>query len=305
MPTKLQLKGETMEGLQARVLNEYPAGSHIVEAEKVHVGGIGGFMSRTHFEAVVEVPDLPGRDAVRAPDRAIAKPVRTKSTSHPVPPRTGVAALLAEANSAEDVLHGVIAIPAMPEVSTKTKSFDDLMDSLDSSTLPVPGQEGSLPAVPVPASLPGDAVLVIGIGADALITARSMAAATGSASIKTAGSFRVEGTEHLVGRQGLVTARASAVIAGEPVFIAFGLGSDGSLRANALTEMKSDQVWLVVDATRKPSDTDAWVRKVNWAATVTALAVIGSQDTLSPASVNDYDLPIGWLDGRKAPRSAL
>jgi hypothetical protein len=98
-----------------------------------------------------------------------------------------------------------------------------------------------------------------------------------------------------VGRQGLVAARAAGVIAGEPVFIAFGLGSDGALRANALT----------VDVTRKHSDTIDWVREVGWASNIDALAIIGSTDTLTPSSVNDLDVPIGWIDGRKAVRSAL
>lgn len=306
MPTRLQLKAETIEGLQARVLNDYAPGTAIIEVERVQVGGIFGFLARTHVEAVVEVPDadaVPGQPVFPslAPER-----VRKKSSTHPVPPRAGVAALLANADSAEAAMHNVApSAPAAPEVSTSTRSFDDLMDSLDKSTLAVPGQDGLASPVPAVRNTPGDAVLIVGVGADALVTARSMAAAAGSSSVVTAGSFRVEGTDHIVGRQSLVAAQAAAVIAREPVFIAFGLGSDGSLRANALTELKADQVWIVVDATRKPSDTQAWVRKVGWSAPISAMAVIGSQDTLTPSSVNDFDLPIGWIDGRKAHRSAL
>lgn len=99
--------------------------------------------------------------------------------------------------------------------------------------------------------------------------------------------------------------QASAVIAHEPVPVAFGLGSDGSLQAGALTEMKADQVWAVVDATRKHADTEAWVKKVGWSAPVQALAVINSQDTKTPETVNELGLPIRWIDGRKARRSAL
>lgn len=305
MPTRLQLRAETREGLDAKILN-FPAGTRKLEVEKVTEGGIAGFFARTFYEAMIEVPDeQPAGHGVVFPSLRAQEPGRRKSTSHPVPARSGVAALLATADHAEDALHGMSSAAPVPEVSTKTKSFDDLMDSLDSSTLAVPGQEGHLPPVPAPSAIPGDAVLVVGIGADALVTARAMAAAVGSTSVRTAGSFRVEGEEHLVARQGLVAARAAAVIAGEALFVAFGLASDGSLRSNALTEMKTDQVWLVVDATRKPSDTAAWVRKVSWSATVTALAVTGSQDTLTPATVNDYDLPIGWVDGRRAARSAL
>jgi hypothetical protein len=237
----------------------------------------------------------------------LADPVAaTKSTSHPVPPRAGVAALLADADTAEAAMHTTLRpAPPLPEVSTGSESFGTLVDQLSTATSahePGPESDGAIPA---PLAAPGDAVLVIGLGSDALVTARSMASATGSSSVKTAGSFRVEGTEHLVGRQGLMSARAAGVIAGEAVFIAFGLGADGSLRANALAEMQADQVWVVVDATRKPPDTVAWVRKAGWATSLNALAVIGSENTLTPATVNDLDLPIGWIDGRRATRSAL
>lgn len=306
MPTRLQLKGDTIEGLKARVLNDYPPGTTIVEAERVRIGGIGGFMARTHIEAVVEVPDpVPSAGGPVFPTLA-PEPARKKSASHPVPPRAGVAALLANADNAEAAMHGIAptASPS-PEVSTATRSFDDLMESLDQSTLAVPGQDGLATPVPAVRSAPGDVVLLVGVGSDALVTARSMAAATRSSSVLTAGLFRAEGVEHIVSRQGLVVAQAGAVIAGEPVFVAFGIGSDGSMRPHALTELKADQVWIVVDATRKHADTQAWVRKVGWSAPISAMAVIGSQDTQTPSSVNDFDLPIGWIDGRKAHRSAL
>lgn len=306
MPTRLQLRGSTLEGLRARVLNEYPAGSRILEAERVTEGGIAGFFTKTFYEAVVEVPDpVPAWRTTVFPNLADPVPV-TKSTSHPVPPRAGVAALLADADTAEAAMHKPLPpAPPLPEVSTGSKSFDTLMVQLNTATSahePGPEPAGVIPA---PLAAPGDAVLVIGLGPDALATARSMASATASSSVKTAGSFRVEGTEHLVGRQGLMSARAAGVIAGEPVFIAFGLGADGSLRANALTEMQADQVWVVVDATRKPPDTVAWVRRAGWATSLNALAVLGSENTLTPATVNDLGLPIGWIDGRKATRSAL
>lgn len=305
MPTRLQLRAATPEGLDAKILSRFPAGTRKVEVEKVTEGGIAGFFAKVHYEAVVEVPDAPapGTGPVFPPVPAPAGRKR-KSAAHPVPTPAGVAALLANADSADAAMHSVVPVAPAPEVSTKTKTFDDLMDSLEYTTATPEEAEGAGSA-PALMTAPGDAILVVGVGADALVTARSMAAAAGSATVKTAGSFRVEGVEHLVGRQGLVAARAAGVIAGEPVFIAFGLGSDGALRANALTELKADQVWIAVDATRKHSDTIAWVRKVGWAASIDALAVIGSTDTLTPSSVNELNVPIGWIDGRKSVRSAL
>lgn len=305
MPTRLQLKSESREGLDAKILSSYPGGTRVVEIEKVTQGGIGGLFARTFFEAVIEVPDPAPASRHQTAFPSLAADLSKASTAHPVPPRAGVAALLADADSAEAAMHGTPAAAPVPEMSTSTRSFDDLMDSLDRSTLAVPGQEGRLAPVPVPLNHPGDAVMIVGLGANALSTARSMAAAAGVSTLRTAGSHRAGDVEHLVGRQGLVAARAAAVLAGEPLFVAFGLGTDGSVRANTLTELKADQVWIVVDATAKPADTAAWVRKVGWSANITAMAVTGSQDTLTPATVNDLDVPIGWLDGRKAPRSAL
>jgi hypothetical protein len=33
--------------------------------------------------------------------------------------------------------------------------------------------------------------------------------------------------------------------------------------------------------------------------------VLNSHNTLTPQSVNELDLPVGWLDDRKAPRPVL
>jgi hypothetical protein len=147
--------------------------------------------------------------------------------------------------------------------------------------------------------------MIVGLGPDALTVARSMAASAKSAVVRTAGSFRAEGCGHLVSRDGLTSVRADAVIAGQTVFVAFGLGADGTVRAPALTEMNPDQIWLAVDATRKPSDTLAWTRRAGWAMKTEALAVLNGQNTQTPQSVNELELPIGWLDGRKATRTVL
>ena len=64
-------------------------------------------------------------------------------------------------------------------------------------------------------------------------------------------------------------------------------------------------MWLAVDATRKPSDTLTLTRKVGWATRSDALAVLNSQNTMTPQSVNELQLPIGWLDDRQAARLHL
>ncbi|MBT1002816.1 hypothetical protein KIH31_09380 [Paenarthrobacter sp. DKR-5] len=302
MPTRFQLRGETLEGLEWKVFNDYPSGSRIVAAEKVTEGGIAGFLARHFFEITVEIPDTPApRQATGTQESGAQQPDTRRgrrSAAHRIPDRAGVAALLREADDAEAAMHEV----SRPKVSTESGDFAAVLDSLTSTTRQDPAPAG---AVPVPLGAAGDAVMVVGIGADALATARSMADARGSAAVCTAGSYRVPGVEHLVSRTGLTAARAAGVLSGEPVFVAFGLAADGGLQASALTDLQADQVWLAVDATRKPTDTVIWVRKVGWAARADALAVLGSQNTLTPQSVNDLDLPIGWVDGRPATRPAL
>ena len=299
MPTRLQIKGSTLEGLEARVLNKFPAGAKIVAAEKVTEGGIAGFLARHYYEAVVEIPD---------PDIITVRPAAPKAaTPQPAPTGAGVAALLQDADDAEAAMRGGHAArEELPVVSTASGAFDALLDGLPGSPEPVdPEAAAEHHAVPGVLEGPGDAVMIVGLGPDALTIARFMAASKGGGLVRTAGSFRAEGYDHLVGRSGFTSVRAEAVIAGKPVFVAFGLGADGTLRAPAVAELKADQVWLAVDATRKPSDTLAWTRKVGWATRTDALAVLNSQNTLTPQSVNDLQLPIGWLDDREATRTLL
>jgi hypothetical protein len=299
VPTRLQIKGATLEGLEARVLNKFPAGARIVAAEKVTEGGIAGFLARHYFEAVVEVPD-PDTITVPAPAPAAG----SQPGSQPAPTPAGVAALLRDADDAEDAMRGGKAgRQELPTVSTTTGEFGALLDGLTGTTRPEP--DSGAPVVPRVLDGPGDAVMVVGLGPDALTVARSMAALTKNALVRTAGSFRAEGCGHLVSRNGLTSVRADAVIAGQTVFVAFGLGADGTVRAPALSEMNADQIWLAVDATRKPSDTLNWTRRVSWASRADALAVLNSENTLTPKSVNELDLPIGWVDDRQATRPVL
>jgi hypothetical protein len=293
VPTRLQIKGPTLEGLEIRVLNKFPAGTRIVTAEKVTEGGIAGFLARHYFEAIVEIPEI---ITVPAP----AGPV----SAHPVPPRTGVAALLQDADDAEDAMRGATSARAeVPTVSTKSGEFDALLDGLTGTTHQKPTSE--TPKVPVVLAGPGDAVMVIGLGPDALAVVQSMAASAPGPLVRTAGAYKTNGYGHLLSRSALTSARAEALIAGRTLLVAFGLSIDGTVHAPSLTEMNADQIWLAVDATRKHSDTLSWTRRAGWASTIHALAVLNSQNTLTPQSVNDLQLPIGWCDNHKANRIVL
>ncbi|GAA1156571.1 hypothetical protein [Nesterenkonia sandarakina] len=62
-PNRYVLKGRSLARLGAQALAEYGPQARIVSAERILQGGIGGFLAREHFEAVVEVPCDP-RDTV-------------------------------------------------------------------------------------------------------------------------------------------------------------------------------------------------------------------------------------------------
>ncbi|WP_091555642.1 hypothetical protein [Micromonospora pattaloongensis] len=74
------LEGPEIEPLLAQVREEYGAGARIVNAEKVRVGGVGGFFAREHFELSVEVPDGVATPAPATPaDAAGAGPIAPRS----------------------------------------------------------------------------------------------------------------------------------------------------------------------------------------------------------------------------------
>ena len=67
--------------------------------------------------------------------------------------------------------------------------------------------------------------------------------------------------------------------------------------------VQPDQVWVAVDASRKPDDTARWVHAVAARIPVDAVAVEGTEHTATPDTVEELNLPIGWVDGAAATRS--
>ena len=337
-PRRFQLEGPSLDALKAKVFAEHGPRARIIAAEKVTVGGIGGFLSRQHYEVTVELPPRGRRRAPVEPDL----PGRTSS-------KAGIAALLEEAERAESGLR-----PASPSVSTGSHAFAELMENLSASTgapPPAPAPAPAAPAVPVipaaaepaaavqvplnriqldavypgPANEPGrsamhpapapltgagDLVMVVGLGEDPLEVCRSMAdhAGSGPAAVRVAGVLETDGVGRAADRRAVATARAAGVMSGHSVFLAYGLGRSGTemgRHSTLISALAADQVWVVVDAGRKPEDTAAWVGAVRNAAVVDAAAVEGIDTTGTPQTVNLLGLPIGWLDGGPSPVPAL
>ncbi|MBG6190503.1 hypothetical protein IWX64_001443 [Arthrobacter sp. CAN_A212] len=113
-------------------------------------------------------------------------------------------------------------------------------------------------------------------------------------------------------RMAAAALRAAGVEGGFPVFVAVGLEAvgQGTVGKNAaslatVAALGADQVWIVVDAGRKPLDTAAWATEVTEDVSVTAMAVVGTSATSSPESVNTLGIPVGWVDGRRATSPVL
>lgn len=306
-PRRFQLEGPSLDALKAKVMAEHGPRARIIAAEKVTVGGIGGFLARQHYEVTVELPPRGRR----------AAPVEAD-----LPSRAGIGALLARAEEAEGGFGA--AEPVLPDVSTGTNAFAELMADLSQNTgaptrpadsapavVPAvfaqlsPGGAGApvpRPEVPAPLAGAGDLVIVVGLGQDALLVCESMAAAGGfsAQALRAAGAVDGSGVGRAGDRRAVATARAAGVLAGHPIFLAYGIGrgvSEIARHTTLIAALAPDQLWVAVDAGRKAEDTAAWVGEVRAAAVVDAVAVEGLEGTATPQTVNALGLPVGWLDG--------
>lgn len=281
---RLHLELSELGDLHSRVLVEFGPDAEVIAAEKVTVGGIAGFLSRQHYEVTVEVPS------------SILPPSQQDAHELDVPARVGLAALLAEADETEARISAPASRSLAPAVSTASAQFDDLMTSL-SVTSPRPA-----PRTPALRTNPGDLVLLVGVWRDPVRVARAIAGAA-EAAVCAAGTVIAPGAERIDNRRDALEARARGVRDGHGVVVALGLAPGrADQTAELVTAIAPDQVWVVVDASRKVEDTSAWVDRIGAVIPIDAMAVLGRDDTATPESVDALGLPVGWVDG--APVSA-
>ncbi len=338
-PKRFLLEGATLEGLKARILSEHGADARIVAAECVTVGGIRGFFARRHFEVTVEVPERRRRGAharFGLQDRRDPQGRRDSPDQPDLQARLGIAALLDDADEAE------ARRQTGPELTLSTDSADfaHLMDELTFQAEPDPApivltatrvraagtdagplvaQPAALLAppptpvtrVPRPLSGHGDLVVLVGLPDAALQVARSMAL-NGAGEVLVAGAARSDEAERADDRRTALSARARGVEQGLTAFVAYGLGGnvDDSVTlvaalADTLAPIGADQVWLVVEAGRKPSDTGRWAAALAAITQIDAVAVVGASTTGTPGTVDELGLPIGWVDGAPATATTL
>jgi hypothetical protein len=302
LPNLLQLSAPTIDDLRQKVRDEHGPLARIVSAEKVIPRGIGRVRKPAYFEAVVELPDAPPTPPDVQVDPAA---------------RHGIAALLADADDAEDAagtapapthfdqvmasLGGFAAPPAPTPPVSAAPAF--AMPPVFPAPLELEAARAPL-AVPVPPSVPGDLVVVVSLGPDALTIAQAMCKSFGPGELRGGGTIKARGRVPLADRRSALLARADGVENGRVVFCAFGVdATDDGL--GALAAIDADQVWIVVDAGRKTDDTQRWLQRIASVVEVAAVAVLGAASTATPHTVNALGLPIGWVDGAPAATARL
>lgn len=314
MQKRYKLSGASLEAIRAKALKQYGPGARIVSAEKVTNPGIVGLFAAARFEATVEVSD----DAQAPADRQA--PLSAPGPVHELH-GPAIAALLERADAVELEMHK----PAPAPVSTASPDFAGLLEQLGKelqpaepvasvpalATLP-PSAAEPVRKVPQPMTGDGNLIVLLGLGEDALGPALEMSIAAGGSDVRTAGRLTAFGHLHIQGRQGTTSARAQAVLTGQTVVVAFGLGRPGDVPSNGadISLLAADQLWVVVDARHKPEDTKAWVQALQRVLAgesvgVDALAVIGASETASPQTVDTLDLPVGWVEGKPATAPVL
>ncbi|MCU1525163.1 MAG: hypothetical protein JWO18_2057 [Microbacteriaceae bacterium] len=279
-PNRFQLEGQSLGELNARILAEHGPHAKVVAIKAVTSGGIQGFFAQRHYEVEVDVPDGTARDA----------------HNFDLPTRAGIAQLLEGADTEEARAH---LADVIPKLSTNSVDFDAIMADLTYNTAQiVPVLEGPTVFRQAPLSGAGDLVVVIGLGNDPLEVARDMSAAAGTRSLSVVGAVTDDSLFRVTDRRGALAARAAGVREEHSVFVALGIPHSGldDDSVFALHFLQPDQVWVAVDAGRKPEDTARWVKAVQAAARIDAIAVVGSDSTTTPKTVHELGLQVGWVE---------
>jgi hypothetical protein len=288
---RFRLDDPSIDALTARVRLEYGENARILSASEVRVGGFGGFFARRFVDVEVDLPQatvIPNMPAAAAGAAASAPQGAV-----------GLEALLDAADLAERGGQQAPPAPQVPAVSTQTDDFERLMVELRSyAEVPL-----ALPPVvhPAPAMVDeaGGLVVFVGLGDDALVVARSLARTVRRSELRVGGQIIFDDMRRVDDRRSASAARARGVENDSVALVAWGLGMGITGVADSIERLRfviADQIWVVVDASRKPADTAAWVGMVRAAFPVQAIAVVHGVETATPDSVHGLGLPVGWSD---------
>ena len=189
--------------------------------------------------------------------------------------------------------------PQQPTISTQSRRFAEVLDGVQAELGPAkPAPTDTIRIAPALSRLAGDLVVIAGLRADGAGVADALADSRGPYLRGVGGDLTGSGVR-ADDRRGAIGLRAAGVERGLPALVAFGLGDGGvSLKASvdALRSLAPDQVWVVVDVSRKPEDTVRWVSAVRAAVSVDAMATISGVFTGSRNTAATLGLPEGWSD---------
>ena len=261
-----------------------------------------GAASEPEAAVLGQEPDVAAAGTPAAPAGTPAASVGTPGASSPT--------------DGEPVVAGTVVVSGVPHPAGTAEP--------DEAQQPTGPGSAAAPAIPSPLYGPGDLVLAIGQGGNALAAANSMAAAapavngapseaadwisTGGNMVRMAGAHAAEVRRPVQDRNSAIGARARGVERGQSVFVAFGLGHTLTPPLEMLAilpALGADQIWLAVDAGRKAEDTDRWVQAVQRVVVPDGLAVTGTRHTSTPKTVNTLGVPVGWVDGAPAEAARL
>jgi len=294
---RFRLDHPTPEAVSAKVRAEYGENARILSASEVRVGGVGGFFARRFVEVEVELmPDSSSvagivAELLAAPRASLGSAVRPSGA-------VGIEALLEAAELAEGQVE--IMEPATASVSTQSDRFDQVLQDLNAyAARPAPPPVITHTLIPALYDEPGGLVLFLGLGGDGVVAARSLARTVRRAEFHRGGRILDTESPRVDDRRSASAARARGVTNNSVALVAWGLGVGMTEVTDSIERIRSvsaDQIWVVVDAARKPDDTAAWVAAIRRAFSVTALAVVSSVETATPDSINALGLPVGWSE---------
>lgn len=310
MPTQYQLNGSSLQQIQQQATELYGENAQIMKAEKVRTGGIIGFFSKEHFEAVIQIPETGKREP------KVEEPSAGRSLHQ----------LLELADRQEQ---GLASAQAMDPVSRQNSagqssaSFSKELEAQVIALVPDASQHAGLVGaeeeieaelarenahfrdrvrVLPPAAVGGQQVLVVGLGRDALDA--SVVLDHGSALRRNAGELaqlidpNPVSRKPLNDRQGTLRARAAAVEQQRTLLVSLSLTFAQPLDAQLqlISQLQPDQLWVAVDVSRKAEDTAQWVSQVVAVHPVSAVLALNADLTSSAQSVTELGYPVRWAE---------
>jgi len=145
---------------------------------------------------------------------------------------------------------------------------------------------------------PGDLLLLVGVGDDAMRVAKGMRDRMQKGYVCDGGFLEGNTRRRVDDRRGAVAARAYGVRSDQPVIVAYGVprGAVPDDELEGLFSIDSDQAWLVIDAERDPEETLEWTGRLRGRLQVDAVASLRAPRTGRAEALEAIGLPEAWRE---------